>query len=57
MPVYGIGRIANDNHYQQLGMVIAWPVDDNENHSHLDSYCNCEAIATAPALQSRIIRN
>jgi len=53
VPVCGIGRVANDNHYQQLGMVIAWPYDDNDNHSHLDSYCNCEAFATAPASCNR----
>ena len=23
-------------------MVIAWPVDDNENHSHLDSFIAIE---------------
>ena len=29
--------IANDNHYQQLGMLIAWLYNENENHYHLDS--------------------
>ena len=42
MPVCGICSIANDNHYQQHGMLIAWPVDDNENHSHLDSFIAIE---------------
>ena len=27
--------IANDNHFQQLGMVIAWLNNENENHYQL----------------------